>query len=203
MDYLINTLTAVGDYGYVILFLIVFFESFPMTFYLPGDSLLFTVGFLASQGYFDLTILVVTLYVAGTLGYIFSYYMGEWFRNLILKSNDKYWFKKQHLDYTQEFYDKYGDKTIIIGRFVPIVRSFAATLAGSADMSYKRFLRDTLVGGVFWVGGVTSLGYYLGKMIPSADRYLTPIILLIIFISLSPSVYEYLKQRNKNARNSI
>ncbi|MEQ1561345.1 MAG: DedA family protein [Nitrospira sp.] len=197
MEHLTNLITHVGVWGYVILFVIIFFESFPLTFYLPGDSLLFTTGFLASQGYFNLAILVGSLFIASILGYMFSYAMGQKIRDFILKSNDKYWFKKKHLDHTQRFFNKYGDKTIIIGRFVPIVRSFAPTLAGSVEMSYKKFIRDVVVGGAIWAGGITTLGYYIGQAIPSAHLYLTPIILGIILLSLSPSVYEYIKARRE------
>lgn len=197
MDYLIHLIQVTGYFGYVILFIIIFFESFPPTFFLPGDSLLFTTGFLASQGHFDLALLVIVLYTASVLGYMFSYAMGQWLRDLILQSNDRYWFKKKHLDQTQHFFDKYGDKTIVIGRFVPVVRSFAPTLAGSVQMSYKKFVRDTLVGGLLWTGGVTSAGFYLGQALPGVDLYLTPIILGIIFVSLLPAVIEYIRERKK------
>ena len=197
MEHLIDLITIVGYFGYGILFLIIFFESFPLTFFLPGDSLLFTTGFLASQGYFNLALLTGTLFVASVLGYMFSYAMGQKFRDLILQSNDKYWFKKKHLDYTQEFYDKYGDKTIIIGRFVPIVRSFSPTLAGAVQMPYRKFIRDTVLGGALWAVGMTCVGFYLGRSIPNADKYLTPIILAIIFVSLLPSIFEYMKHRRK------
>ena len=197
MDYLIHLIQVTGYFGYVILFIIIFFESFPPTFFLPGDSLLFTTGFLASQGHFDLALLVIVLYTASVLGYMFSYAMGQWLRDLILQSNDRYWFKKKHLDQTQHFFDKYGDKTIVIGRFVPVVRSFAPTLAGSVQMSYKKFVRDTLVGGLLWTGGVTSAGFYLGQALPGVDLYLTPIILGIIFVSLLPAVIEYIRARKK------
>lgn len=195
MDYLIYFITAVGYFGYAILFLIIFFESFPPTFFLPGDSLLFTTGFLASQGYFNLSLLVGVLFVASTLGYMFSYAMGQWLRDLILSSNDRYWFKRKHLDQTQRFFDKYGDKTVIIGRFVPVVRSFGPTLAGSVRMPYKRFIRDVMVGGILWTGGMTSVGFYLGRAIPGAHLYLTPIILAIIFVSLLPAIIEYIVER--------
>ena len=197
MDYLIHLIQVTGYFGYVILFIIIFFESFPPTFFLPGDSLLFTTGFLASQGHFDLALLVIVLYTASVLGYMFSYAKGQWLRDLILQSNDRYWFKKKHLDQTQHFFDKYGDKTIVIGRFVPVVRSFAPTLAGSVQMSYKKFVRDTLVGGLLWTGGVTSAGFYLGQALPGVDLYLTPIILGIIFVSLLPAVIEYIRERKK------
>lgn len=195
MEYLMHVVTSLGYYGYVILFVVILLESFPLTFWLPGESLLFATGFLASQGYFDLTLLTFTFFVASVLGYMFSYYAGEWLRNFILKSNNKYWFKTEHLEYTEEFYKKYGDKTIIIGRFVTIVRSFSPTLAGSAKMPYQKFIRHTFVGGILWSGAMTSVGYYLGKLVPGADKYLTPLVVVVVIFSLSPTVFKYLKSR--------
>ncbi len=195
MDYLIHIITSVGYWGYAIIFIIIFFESFPITFFLPGDSLLFTTGFLASQGYFSLPVLVGTLFLGSVLGFMFSYATGQKIREFILNSHDKYWFKKKHLDYTHEFFAKYGDKTIIIGRFVPIVRSFSATLAGSVQMPYRRFIRDTVIGGFIWTAGVTIGGFYLSQQFPVTRQYLTPIILLIVFISLLPAILEYFRKR--------
>ncbi len=199
MEHLVNIIKEVGYYGYVILFLIIFLESFPLTFYLPGDSLLFTTGFLASQGYFNLPILLASLFVASILGYNFSYFMGERLRNFILNSNDKYWFKKKHLEYTQEFFDKYGDKTIIIGRFIPIVRSFSPTLAGAVKMPFKKFVIDSVFGGFIWTVGITSVGFYLGRVMPGVEDYLHYFVVVIILISISPSVYEIIvSKRRKN-----
>lgn len=195
MEHLISLIKEVGYYGYVILFLIIFFESFPLTFYLPGDSLLFTTGFLASQGYFSMSILLPTLFVASILGYNFSYFMGERLRNFIINSNDRYWFKKKHLDYTQAFFEKYGDKTLIIGRFVPIVRSFSPTMAGAVKMPFKKFSFDSILGGAIWTIGVTSLGFYLGKSIPDIERHIHYVVILIIIVSLFPSIYEYIKSK--------
>ncbi len=201
MEHLINLIKDVGYYAYFILFLIIFLESFPMTFYLPGDSLLFTTGFLASQGYFNMPLLLTSLFVASILGYNFSYFMGERLRDFILKSNDRYWFKKKHLEYTKEFYDKYGDKTIIIGRFVPIVRSFSPTFAGAVKMPFKKFNRDSLIGGVLWTIGITTIGFYLGRTIPGVEKYLHYMVILIILVSLSPSIYEYVMAiKRKNER---
>lgn len=197
MEYLVSLITTVGYFGYAILFLIIFLESFPPTFFLPGDSLLFTTGFLASQGYFDFALLVGTLYVASILGYMFSYAMGQKIRDIILRHPDKYWFKKKHLDYTEGFFSKYGDKTVVIGRFIPIVRSFGPTLAGSVRMPYHLFIKDVLVGGFLWTGGLTSVGFYLGQAIPNAEKLLTPIILAIIFVSLIPAIIEYIVQYKK------
>jgi len=187
VEYLIKLIESSGYLGYVFLFLIIFFESFPLTFFLPGDSLLFVVGLLVSQGYSNMILLVGILFLAGIGGYIFSYVMGEKLRNFILKNNDKYWFKKKHIEYTENFYKKYGAKTLLIGRFIPIVRSFSSALAGTVEMNYKKFMRYNLIGGFLWVGGVTSMGFYLGRIIPNAENFLTPIVLLIIFVSLIPT----------------
>ncbi|MEI6280916.1 MAG: DedA family protein [bacterium] len=197
MEYLTNFIQYSGYFGYGILFLIIFFESFPPTFFLPGDSLLFITGFFASQGYFNLALLVGILFFASVLGYIFSYAMGEKLRTFILQSNDKYWFKKKHLDYTEEFYKKYGNKTLVIGRFVPIVRSFSPTLAGAVKMDYNKFLKFNLIGGFLWTGGMTTVGFYLGKIIPNAEKLLTPIVLSIIFVSLIPTFAEHLINKIK------
>lgn len=200
MEHLINLIKEVGYFSYLLLFIIIFLESFPLTFFLPGDSLLFTTGFLASQGHFSLPLLVISLFVGSALGYIFSYKMGKKMRDYVLKSGDRFWFKKRHLDYTERFYNKYGAKTIIVGRFVPIVRSFGPTLAGAVEMNYEKFVRYTIFGGVFWSGGVTLGGYYLGRAIPDAHLYLTPIIIGIIVASLLPSVIEYIHvRRTKNS----
>ena len=147
-----------------------------------------------------MALLVGTLFVASIFGYIFSYAMGQKLRDFILRSNDRFWFKKKHLDYTEKFYSKYGARTIIIGRFVPIVRSFAPTLAGAVKMQYKKFITDTIIGGILWTGGITSVGYYLGRAIPSAHLYLTPIIIGIVFVSILPGIIEYIRnKRNKRS----
>ncbi len=175
-----------------------------MTFFLPGDSLLFTTGFLASQGHFNMALLIGTLFLGSMLGYLVSYLLGEKLRDVLLKGQDSYWFKRKHLEHTQDFYNKYGAKTIIIGRFVPIVRSFSATLAGAVKMDYYKFIQYTFLGGILWTGGVTYAGFFLGKKIPGAHLYLTPIILGIVFISLLPTVYEYIMaQKEKSKNNNI
>ncbi len=203
MHYLMNLIQSSGYWAYSVLFLIIFLESFPPTLFLPGDSLLFITGFLASQGYFNMALLVGILFIASVLGYIFSYTMGKRLRRFILNSNDKYWFKKRHLEYTEKFFHKYGSKTVILGRFIPIVRSFSPTLAGAVDMNHKIFFRNVLIGGFLWTGGVTSIGFYLGKIIPHADKLLTPIILSIIFISLLPAILGHLTKRTEKTIGNI
>ena len=198
MQYLVHFIQIAGYLGYFVLFLIIFLESFPPTLFLPGDSLLFISGFLASQGYFNMALLVAVLFLASIFGYVFSYVMGKKLREFILRSNDKYWFKKKHLEYTEEFYRKYGIKTVVIGRFVPIVRSFSPTLAGAVDMDFKVFLKYVFVGGFLWTGGLTCIGFYLGRIIPGAENLLTPIILSIIFVSLIPTFADPLIKKVKS-----
>lgn len=201
MDFLIELIKTVGVWGYVILFLIIFLESFPPTFFFPGDSLLFITGFLASQGHFNLVLLVATLFIASVSGYAFSYAMGKKLRVFILNSNDRYWFKKRHLEYTEDYYARYGAKTVVIGRFIPIVRSFSPTLAGAVDMDYSKFSKLSILGGLLWTGGLTTASYYLGGIIPHAERFLTPIVIAIIFVSLLPTIAEYMRRLIKKRQS--
>lgn len=190
----------IQEFGYIGLFLIVFLESFPMTFFLPGDSLLFISGFLASQGYFELSLLVLVFFVAGGIGYIFSYFFGQKLIKRFFTNEKSRIFNPKYVRYTHNFYEKYGAKTLIIGRFVPVVRSFAPSLAGVGDMTFRKFCIYTLVGGAIWSTAVTSLGFYLGRIIPAADVFLTPIIVGIIFVSFIPTILEYLKHRSEKEK---
>ena len=194
-------ISYVQEFGYLGFFVIVFFESFPMTFFLPGDSLLFTTGFLASQGVFDVRLLIITFFVAGFFGYIFSYQFGQRIiRKFFTNPNSKI-FKPKYITYTHDFFERYGAKTIIIGRFVPIVRSFGPALAGMAGLSFRKFVSYSVVGVFFWSISMTLIGYYLGRILPQADKYLTPIIIVIIVLSVLPSVYDYWKNRNSTVSN--
>ena len=196
MDYVISIIQSVGYFGYGLLFLIIFLESFPITFFLPGDSLLFTIGFLASQGQFNIGLVVLVFFVASFLGYILSFVAGRKLSHM-LHGEKKFWLNPKHIQKTHQFFEKYGAKTIIIGRFVPIVRSFSSFIAGAVNMDYKKFLKYTLVGGILWTGGVTSVGFYLGQTFPSLHLHLTSIILLIVFISILPGIFEYISSKRK------
>jgi len=188
------------QFGYIGLFAVVFFESFPLTFFFPGDSLLFATGFLASQGVFSLPVLILTFFLAGTAGYIFSYFFGQKIIRRFFTDEHSKIFNPKYITYTHQFFEKYGGKTIIIGRFVPVVRSFGPALAGVANLTFKRFLSYTLLGGIFWSATMTLIGFYLGRILPKADAYLTPIIVTIIFISVLPTIFEYLKRRKENQK---
>jgi membrane-associated protein len=192
-----HILSFFEQFGYIGLFAVVFFESFPLTFFFPGDSLLFATGFLASQGIFNLGILILTFFLAGTAGYIFSYFFGQKIIRRFFRDEKSKIFNPKYVTYTHQFFEKYGAKTIIIGRFVPVVRSFGPALAGVANLTFKRFLSYTLLGGIFWSTAMTLIGFYLGHILPKADAYLTPIIVTIIIISILPTVFEYLKNRRE------
>lgn len=184
--------------GYIGLFAIIFAESGTIfAFFLPGASLLFTAGFLASQGYLNIYILVPLLGVAAILGDNVGYWFGAHFGPRVFKREDSFFFHKKHIDRTREFYARYGSKTILIARFIPFVRTFAPILAGVGSMHYPTFLFYNIIGGLLWACGVTTLGYTLGSVIPSAADYLEIIVLAIIAVTLTPVAFEFLRSRRE------
>lgn len=190
-----DLLELIKTAGYLGVFAIVFLESgLLIGFFFPGDSLLFTAGFLASQGYLDIKILILGCYIAAVAGDSIGYYIGKKFGPKIFNKDDSIFFHKKHLARAQSFYDKHGGKTIILARFVPVIRAFAPVVAGAGKMDYKKFVTYNLVGGVLWAIGVTLAGYYLGNFIPEddIDKYLLPIIGLIIVASILPGLHHML-----------
>jgi membrane-associated protein len=186
--------------GYAGLFAIIFAESgLFFGFFLPGDSLLFTAGFLASQGIMSLPILLIGCFVAAVAGDSVGYSFGRRVGRALFKREDSTFFKKKYLQEAQKFYDKHGNKTIVLARFVPIVRTFAPIVAGAAEMNYRQFLTYNLVGGLLWAVGVTVAGFFLGNIIPDVDKYLLPIIILIILVSVLPGVVHVLKDDEMRA----
>lgn len=184
----IQTIGMLGVWG------IVFAESgLLIGFFLPGDSLLFTAGFLASQGFFDIEILAIGAFLAAVLGDSTGYAFGHRVGKRLFNKKNSLLFNQENLTKTQEFYQKHGKKTIILARFVPIVRTFAPIIAGVGDMEYRTFLTFNVIGGLLWAVGITMLGYILGNTIEDIDRYLLPIIILIIVVSILPNVYHILK----------
>lgn len=144
----------------------------------------------------DIGILATGCFICAVLGDTVGYFSGKWFGQKLTNQKDSWWFKRKHLASAQKFYDKNGKKTIVLARFVPIVRTFAPIVASMADMNYRYFLTYNLVGGFFWAVGLTYLGYFLGSIIPDVDKYLLPIVLAIIVISLLPSIW-HIYQENK------
>ena len=179
--------------GYLGVFSIVFLESGLMIgFFFPGDSLLFTAGFLASQGFFDIKILIVGCFLAAVAGDSIGYYLGQKFGRKLFSRDDSVWFHKDHLNRAQSFYDKHGGKTIILARFIPVIRAFAPVVAGIGIMKYKKFVIFNLVGGVLWAIAIPLAGFYLGSLIPNVDKFLLPIVGLIVVASVLPALHHTL-----------
>ena len=192
-----NLITTITAFGYIGIFLVVFVESGLFLFFLPGDSLLFTIGFLASQNYFSLPLLLLLCSAAAILGDSAGYFVGRNMGSKLLEREAAFWLRKEHLHKTKEFFDKHGKKTIILARFVPIVRTFAPLLAGVGEMNYQTFFLYNVTGGLLWVVGLVGGGYVLGRSIKDIDQYLLPIILAIIVLSLLPAAWEFYKGRSR------
>ena len=192
----IDLKVLIQNIGYAGIFGIVFAES-GLFFgcFLPGDSLLFMAGFLASQGLFSMPILLIGCFLAAVLGDNVGYAFGHKFGRKLFQKEDSFFFRKENLLKTENFYKKHGAKTIVIARFIPIIRTFAPIVAGLAAMEYKTFLRYNLIGGVLWGVGVTSAGYFLGKIIPNAEHYLLPIVIGIVIISVIPAIIHYCQEK--------
>jgi len=189
----LDLVSLIQTVGYLGVFTIVFLESgLLIGFFFPGDSLLFTAGFLASQGYLDIKVLISGCFIAAVLGDSIGYLIGAKLGPKIFTKDNSIFFHKKHLERAQRFYDKHGGKTIILARFIPVIRAFAPVVAGAGKMDYKRFLIFNLVGGVLWAIGVTLAGYYLGSLVPDVDQYLLPIVGLIVIASVLPVLHHAL-----------
>ena len=197
--------TLIKTFGYPLVWGIVFAESGLMVgFLLPGDSLLFVAGFMCSLAKtgLDIRVMAFGCFVFAVVGDSVGYYTGKRFGRKLFDKEDSKFFKKKHLIAAEEFFEQQGKTAIILARFMPFIRTFAPIVAGIAAMRYRTFMQYNVVGGFLWAVGLTSLGYFLGKTIPpeQIDRYLLPIVLGIMFISLAPSIFHILKaqQRTKN-----
>ena len=188
-------------FGTIGLFLIVFAESgLFFGFFLPGDSLLFTAGLFAAQGILNLPLILIGCFVAAVAGDQVGYVFGQRVGPALFRRPDSRLFKQEYVTRAQAFFEKHGPKTIVLARFVPIVRTFAPILAGVGSMRYRTFVSYNLIGGFLWAVGVTLLGYALGELIPDIDAYLLPIIAVIIAISLTPVFFEWWRRRRESAR---
>ncbi len=186
-----------GTAVYFILFLVIFIETGLVIMpFLPGDSLLFTAGLFAKLGYLNMAYLVLLLFVAAVLGDNVNYWMGRkiGLRLMHLKIKGKALVKQQSLDKTHSFYERYGTKTIIMARFVPIVRTFAPFAAGIAEMKYRKFFSFDVLGGALWIFSLTFAGYFLGEF-DWIRTHIEMVALAIIFISILPILIEILKAK--------
>lgn len=182
--------------GYPGLFAAVFLESGVFFgFFLPGSSMLFTAGLLATQGLFSIWVLIPLLSLAAVLGDSAGYWFGNYVGVSLFFKKDSRFFKHKYLEQAKDFYEKHGVQAVILARFIPVVRTFAPIIAGIANMRYRTFLAYNVVGGVLWAAGIAFIGYFLGKRVPLVEHYITPIILLIIVASLIPIIWEIRKPR--------
>lgn len=185
--------------GYLVLVIIIYAETGLLAgFFLPGDSLLVTAGlFAAVDGALKIEILIPLLAVAAIAGDNTGYWLGFHFGPRLFSRTDSFFFHKDHLARTQKFYDRYGAKTIILARFVPIVRTFAPTVAGVGRMPYRKFLVYSIGGGLGWIMSMTLLGFTLGRSIPNVEKKVHWVILVVIILSLLPILKEWLHSRKK------
>ena len=191
-----DLISLVPALGYLGLSVVVFLESGVFFgFFLPGDSVLFSAGLFASHGLFSVFYLIPLLAVAAILGDSFGYWFGAKVGRKICSQKYSFFFKQKHLARVEAYYENFGVRTIIIARFVPVVRTFAPILAGVGHMPYSLFLRYNIIGGVAWSGGVTLLGYFLGAAFPATEHYLLPIVCGIILLSLVPIFIEWYKEK--------
>ena len=170
-------------------------------FFLPGDSLLFTAGFLASQGVFSIWLLVLGCVCAAVAGDSVGYAFGSRVGKQLFTREDSFFFRKKHLERAKAFYEVYGAKTIVLSRFLPVIRSFAPIVAGAGDMKYRTFLTYNVIGGAIWAGGMTGLGYILGSVIPNVDHYIIPLVAGIVVLSFLPPLVHIM--RNREDRHAL
>ncbi len=188
--FLIKTIGVIG------IFLIIFTETgFFLGFFLPGDTLLFTAGIFASQGFLNIYILLLGCIIMAILGDSMGYWMGKKYGRKLFRRDDSLFFKKKYLTETENFYEEHGKYTIIIARFLPIIRTFAPVIGGIGKMDYFSFLSYNIFGGIFWVSLMLLLGYFLGGLIPNINNYLILIILIIVFISFLPIILKVVKHK--------
>lgn len=195
---LILVIKAIGLFG---IFAIVFAESgLFFGFFLPGDSLLFSAGLIASQGYFNVWVLIVICSIGAITGDSVGYWMGKKMGRKLFDRDAGIFFRRSRVRAAEEFYARHGIYTIILARFVPIVRTFAPIVAGIGEMKYKTFLTYNIIGGVLWTSLILLGGYYLGKQIPNPDVYILPVIVGIIIVSLLPFILKLISALVRNKK---
>lgn len=188
--FLIKTVGLIG-----IIFIIFAESGLFFGFFLPGDSLLFAAGIFASQGYLNIYILIIGCALAAILGDSVGYWSGKKYGRKLFERDAGFFFKKKRLYDAEHFYEKHGKYTIIIARFVPIIRTFAPIVAGIGRMHYRTFISYNIFGGLLWTISLLLIGYFLGGIIPEIDKYLIPITILIILISILPIIVKIAKSK--------
>jgi membrane-associated protein len=186
--------------GLLGLILVVFAETGLMVgFFLPGDSLLITAGLFAAKGDLNIWSLIFCLSLAAIVGDATGYWIGLRAGQALYSRPNSLLFRREHLLKTHEFYERHGGKTIIIARFMPILRTFAPVVAGAAEMTYRRFAAFNVVGGILWVLSMTLTGFFLGRVVPDIDRHIHIVVAVVIFLSILPGIIAWARSRFRSA----
>lgn len=194
----------IETFGTIGIFVIVFAESGLLVgFFLPGDSLLFTAGLLASQGSLNFPVVLAVCFVGAVTGDQVGYMFGSRVGPALFRRPDSRFFRQSHVEKARRYFETQGPKTVLLARFIPFVRTFAPILAGVGEMRYRTFVAFNVVGGLLWAVGVTSLGYTLGKSVPNIDRYLLPAVAVILAVSFVPIVREFLRLRREGTAEHL
>lgn len=194
MNNMFDLNTLIETYGTLGVSLIVFAESgLFFGFFLPGDSLLFTAGFLASQGYFNVWVLLVFITIAAVIGDGVGYYIGNKFGHKVFNRPRSFFFDPKHVETTKKFFQAHGNKAVLMARFLPGIRTFIPVFAGIGTMPYRTFLAYNIIGATAWTFSVTLAGYYLGRIVPESSKYIEYIVLAIIAVSLSPAFIAFIR----------
>lgn len=196
LQWLKNPQTLVAEAGLVGLALIIFSETGLLVgFFLPGDSLLFSAGLFSASGYLPIWPMVWTLTLAAIFGDATGYFIGKKLGTSLYKQDDSIFFKRKHIEYTRDFYEKHGGKTIILARFIPIVRTFAPTIAGVAGMTYRSFVFYNILGAFIWIWSLLFAGYFLGTTFPQINDHIHAVVVLIVLLSVLPILIKLIKSR--------
>lgn len=194
---LFNITHLISTYGYFGIFIVVFLES-GIFFALPGDSLLFSAGILASSHILNIYELILIVFISTFLGGIFGYYIGIHIEKLLHYSLFRKILKQEHIEKARIFFEKYGKSAIIFSRFVPVVRTFTPIVAGVVKMKYSLFIKYSFISSVLWSTIITLLGYFLGNAFPWIKDYMPIVMILVIILSIIPAFLEVLRKKNKN-----
>ena len=196
----VNLSEFIVTIGYIGLFAVIFAETgLFLGFFLPGDSLLFVAGLLASGGVLSLPALLMIVFTAAVLGNVVGYMFGLRMGASLFKREDSLLFKESHVQKAEDFFNRYGAKTIVLARFMPIVRTFAPILAGVGRMNFREFFFYNVIGGFLWSFGLLLGGFFLGQAVPDVDRYILPIVIVIIILSFLPGVLKYRQEKKRMA----
>jgi membrane-associated protein len=197
MHSILDPIYLLSTFGYIGLAFILFAETgLLIGFFLPGDSLLFAAGLVAAQGHLNVFLVMIIAALAAIAGDSFGYYFGKSTGHKLFARKDSRFFSQAYVTKAHVFFEKYGAWSVVLARFVPIIRTFTPIIAGASSMTYMTFLRYNVIGALIWTIGVTFLGVQLGRSIPNIDAYILPIVSVVIASSLGLSVFHYIKQKS-------